>query len=232
MKRILSIFLAFTMGLMLSGCDEEKIYNDTIETTSSAMQLAQPKQGDTIAEIQTSEGVIKILLFEDEAPLAVENFTSLIENGYYNDLIFHRVMKDFVIQTGDPTGTGTGGESIFGVKFEDEFSEILHHYTGALSMANSGADTNGSQFFIVATPSDIVSNSQITDMENNEYSQETITAYKEVGGLPYLDYVHTVFGQVYEGLDIVYKIGDAEIDENNKPTEDIKIISATVGVFE
>ncbi len=233
MKKIFSICLIFAVCALFSGCNnQEKTYNDEIQTTSSAMQLAQPQAGDTIAEIVTSEGSIKVVLFKEQAPLAVENFTSLIENGYYTDVIFHRVMKDFVIQTGDPTGTGAGGESIFGVKFEDEFSDILHHYTGALSMANSGEDTNGSQFFIVATPSDIVTDSQISDMENKSYSQETITAYKEAGGLPYLDYSHTVFGQVYEGLDIVYKISDTETDENAKPEEDIKIISATVGIFE
>ncbi len=233
MKKVCSLILSLIMVINLSGCTTDaKSYDSTIETTSSAMQLAQPKTGDTIAEIQTSEGIIKILLFPNEAPIAVENFTSLIENGYYNGVSFHRVVKDFVIQSGDPTGTGAGGESVFGVPFEDEFSDLLHNYTGALSMANSGEDTNGSQFFIVCTPQDIVTQNQISDMEEKGYSAEVVTAYKEVGGLPYLDYVHTVFGQVYEGLDIVYKIGDSEVDENSKPIEDITIISASISVVE
>ncbi len=233
LKIITGVSLSAFLALNLTGCSqEEKVYNDTIETTSSSIQLKAPQAGDTVAEIVTSVGTIKVLLFTQEAPLATENFITHIENGYYNDVIFHRVIKDFVIQSGDPTGTGTGGESVFGVKFADEFSENLHNYTGALSMANSGEDTNGSQFFIVATSQNSISDSDISKMEAEGYSQEVITAYKEVGGLAYLDYVHTVFGQVYEGLDIVYEISDSETDSNNKPTEEIKIISASVYTVE
>ncbi len=232
MKKIFSLLLSLVLLISFVGCSEEKTYQTTLETTSSAMQLSQPSSGDMIAEIVTSEGTIKIRLFEEQAPLAVENFTSLIEDGYYNNVTFHRVLKDFIIQSGDPTGTGAGGESVFGVDFEDEFSELMHHYTGALSMANSGQDTNGSQFFIVATPTNSLTSSQKTDMENNGYSDEVITAYEEIGGVPYLDYVHTVFGQVYEGIDVVYKIADTEVDNNSKPEEDITIISATVSVIE
>jgi len=114
-----------------------------------AAQLRKQQAGDITAVMNTSMGEIKILLFPDAAPKAVENFTTHAKNGYYNGLIFHRVIPDFMIQGGDPTGTGMGGESIWGKPFEDEFSPDYHNLRGALSMANAGPGTNGSQFFIV-----------------------------------------------------------------------------------
>ncbi|MEG0753290.1 MAG: peptidylprolyl isomerase [Angelakisella sp.] len=101
--------------------------------------------------MKTSMGDIEIMLFPEEAPKAVENFITHAKAGYYDNLIFHRVIDNFMIQGGDPNGTGTGGESIWGEAFEDEFSDSLHNFRGALSMANSGPNTNGSQFFIVQT---------------------------------------------------------------------------------
>ena len=104
---------------------------------------------EALVVMNTTLGPIKIKLFPDIAPKTVENFLTHAENGYYDGIIFHRVMDDFMIQGGDPTGTGTGGESIYGGSFEDEFSEEVFHLRGALSMANAGPNTNGSQFFIV-----------------------------------------------------------------------------------
>lgn len=100
------------------------------------------------AKIKTNMGDMEFVLFPEIAPKAVENFTTHAKNGYYNGLIFHRIIKDFMIQGGDPTGTGCGGESVFGKNFEDEFSLDARNYYGALSMANAGPNTNGSQFFI------------------------------------------------------------------------------------
>lgn len=102
------------------------------------------------ATIKTNLGEIKIQLFEKQAPKTVNNFVQLAEKGYYDGVIFHRVIPDFMIQGGDPTGTGRGGKSIYGKAFEDEFSDQLFNFTGALSMANAGPNTNGSQFFIVS----------------------------------------------------------------------------------
>ena len=115
----------------------------------SNYQLEALKQGDTVAILKTNLGDIKFKLFPDEAPKTVENFTTHIKDGYYNGIIFHRVIKDFMIQGGDPTGTGMGGESIYGRPFEDECTPVLRNYRGALSMANAGPCTNGSQFFVV-----------------------------------------------------------------------------------
>lgn len=115
-------------------------------------QLRQPAAGDTVATIKTSMGDIKVVLFPDAAPKAVENFTTHAENGYYDGVIFHRVIPDFMIQGGDPLGKGIGGESIWGKPFKDEFSRDYHNLRGALCMANAGPNTNGSQFFIVQAP--------------------------------------------------------------------------------
>lgn len=116
-------------------------------------QLRQPAAGDTVATIKTNMGDIKVVLFPDAAPKAVENFTTHAENGYYDGVIFHRVIPDFMIQGGDPLGKGIGGESIWGKPFKDEFSRDYHNLRGALCMANAGPNTNGSQFFIVQAPS-------------------------------------------------------------------------------
>ena len=112
-------------------------------------QLQLPKEGEEIVVMNTNYGTIKIRLFPEAAPKAVENFKTHAKNGYYNGLTFHRVIDEFMIQGGDPNGNGTGGESIWGEPFEDEFHVDYHHIRGALSMANSGPNTNGSQFFIV-----------------------------------------------------------------------------------
>ena len=114
-----------------------------------ASQLSMPTKGDMIAIMKTNRGTIKFKLFPNECPKTVENFTTHAKNGYYEGIIFHRVINNFMIQGGDPTGTGRGGESIWGGSFEDEFDLGLHNLRGALSMANAGPGTNGSQFFIV-----------------------------------------------------------------------------------
>ncbi len=188
-----------------------------------AYQLSKPVKGDMIAVIKTNYGDIKIKLFYEDAPMTVENFVKLSQKGYYNDVIFHRVINDFMIQGGDPTGTGAGGQSIWGVKFRDEFSNRLYNIRGALSMANSGPNTNGSQFFIVQ-------NSKITDgLKDNLLAmgldKNLVEEYSKVGGTPWLDGYHSVFGQVYEGMDVVDKIAAAKTGINDRPVDEIKIIS-------
>ena len=154
------------------------------------------------AIVETSKGNIKIELRADMAPKAVENFVTHSKNGYYNGLIFHRVIKDFMIQGGDPTGTGAGGESIWGKPFEDEFApNAVFDKAGILAMANRGPNTNGSQFFIT-----------------------TVVTY-------HLNGRHTIFGYIKEGFDIVKKIESVETNgryEGNKPLEDVTINSITI----
>ena len=206
---------------------EEQIDIKSIDFVSYAKkQVEDPQEGETIAIIHIKDyGDIKIKFFKDAAPKAVENFIEHSKEGYYNGQIFHRVINDFMIQGGDPTGTGTGGESIWGKNFEDEFTFELAPYRGALCMANSGANTNGSQFFI----------EQARYNEDTEkmliqygYPENLLEAYKIYGGSMHLMFAHTVFGQVIEGMDVVDKIAATKTDENDKPIEDVVIESIEI----
>lgn len=187
-------------------------------------QLEMPSKGEKIAVMKTNMGDIKIRLFPEIAPKAVENFISHSQNGYYDGLIFHRVIKDFMIQGGDPTGTGRGGESIYGRSFEDEFDLSARNYRGALSMANAGPNTNGSQFFIVQAKNvDEGLISQMVELADRGFPQEVAENYKKVGGTPWLDFKHTVFGQVFEGMDVVDAIAGVKVGPQDKPVDDVII---------
>src|SRR3989338_6329394 len=149
--------------------------------------------------LETNQGNVVIRLFPDIAPRAVENFTGLIKKGYYNGIIFHRVIKGFMIQGGDPTGTGMGGESIWGRPFEDEVSkEAVFDRKGLVAMANAGPNTNGSQFFITTVP------------------------------CPWLNMKHTIFGEVVEGYDVVERIENCKTGPGDSPITEQKIIKAYV----
>ncbi len=191
-------------------------------------QLEKPISGDTVAIMHTTMGDIKIKLFKEDTPKTFENFTTHAKNGYYNGLIFHRVIKDFMIQGGDPMGSGIGGESIWGRSFEDEFTPELHNIRGALSMANAGPNTNGSQFFIVQAKE--VPGGMLEQMKDlpDAYPEECAKAYAELGGTPWLDFRHTVFGQVFEGMDVVDAIANVKVGMNDKPVEDVKIESIEI----
>ena len=242
LRRTVFLLLAAAMLLSFGGCSNKGL-----------IQFEAPKKGQQVAEINVENyGTIKVMLFEEQAPKAVENFVTHAKEGYYDGLTFHRIIDNFMIQGGDPDGDGTGGESIWGEPFEDEFSDQLRNFTGALSMANSGADTNGSQFFIVQAK-DVVEEAltALRDARDNNEGEElgvTLTDgkyytfsqlfpdsvlehYKEVGGAAHLEYVfgnpYTIFGQVFEGLDVVDAIAAAETNENDKPVEDITIESIT-----
>ena len=186
------------------------------------LQLDDVQEGDTLAIMETDFGEITIRLFPEEAPKAVENCTTHAEEGYYDGLTFHRVINGFMIQGGDPAGDGSGGESIWGGTFEDEFSDQLYNFNGALSMANRGQDTNGSQFFIVQQQDGSQYGDETMDA-NYEYPSNVVDQYQKVGGTPWLDGVHTVFGQVVDGMDVVNAIASVRVDENSKPLEDVVI---------
>ena len=189
----------------------------------------ETKENQLQAVIKTNMGDITVRLFPEYAPKTVENFITHAKNGYYNGIIFHRVIKDFMIQGGDPTGTGMGGESIWGNSFEDECCVELRNYCGALSMANAGPNTNGSQFFIVqasSVPSNLIS--QMEQLKDDGFPTEVTENYKKLGGTPWLDFKHTVFGQVFEGMDIVDKIAATDVDGNDKPTANVVIEKAEI----
>lgn len=171
------------------------------------------------ATLVTSLGEITVVLFPEQAPKTVQNFLTLAEQGYYQDILFHRVIPDFMIQTGDPTGTGRGGESSYGAPFEDEFSSELIHLSGALSMANAGPNTNGSQFFIVQNhhlPSQMVA--QLASAGYEDVLQE---AYVNQGGTPWLDHRHTIFGHVISGMDVVDQIANVQRNAQDCPLEPV-----------
>ena len=195
----------------------------------SAYQLESVKKGDTIALIHTNMGDIEIKLFPEKAPKTCENFITHSKNGYYDGIVFHRVIKDFMIQGGDPTATGMGGESIWGKSFEDEFDTDLHNIRGALSMANAGPGTNGSQFFIVqakSVPENMLS--QMEGMADRGFPEAIVEAYRTLGGTPWLDFRHTVFGQVINGMDTVDKIAETPVGAADKPVEDVVINSIEI----
>ena len=189
-------------------------------------QLSNPRPQDPVVRMKTNYGEIRIRLFPDEAPKAVENFLVHAKNGYYNGLIFHRVIRDFMIQGGDPTGTGRGGESIWGTPFEDEFDLSRRNYRGALSMANAGPSTNGSQFFIVQCGSvDPRLVEQMRSLTDQGFPEEVVETYEKVGGTPWLDFKHTVFGQVFEGMEVVDQIACVPVDGADRPVDDVRIES-------
>lgn len=198
------LWFLVTATLLLTGCnaqDEVKLVNEATPTASKTMveEKQADKKTDTIVVFETNQGKIEIKLFPKIAPLAVENFMTHTKNGYYNGLIFHRVIKNFMIQGGDPTGTGTGGESIWKENFADEFApNVVFDKPLLLAMANRGPKTNGSQFFIT--------------------TKET----------PWLNGKHTIFGEVVAGQDIVRKIENTKVGRRDKPVEEQKIIKAYV----
>jgi len=177
------------------------------------------------ATIKTNFGDIKVQLFPEQAPKSVENFVGLAKKGYYDGIIFHRVIPEFMIQGGDPTGTGMGGESLWGKSFEDEFSQEVFNMRGALSMANAGPNPNGSQIFIVQKPQ--LDAGMADQMKQAGYPEEVVTAYGN-GGTPWLDFHHTVFGAVSDGMDIVDAIATTATGAQDKPVKDVVIETVTI----
>lgn len=293
MKKILCVVLAAVLCFCLTACADNQNGNGTPtvpkrddrtpQTVGTAypdkalgFQLELPSVGEEIAIMHTNYGDIYIRFFPEAAPKAVQNFTTHAKNGYYNGLTFHRVIADFMIQGGDPEGRGTGGESIWGGSFEDEFDSKLLNLRGSLAMANNGVNTNGSQFFInQATPNANLKekmwysdaqyialkegleadyDAMVEDfgaevMERVYGTKEEVLAsqlpayivkaipevvwelYERTGGAPHLDGAfrqtggHTVFGQVFKGMNVVDQIAAVNVDPNYKPKTDVIINS-------
>ncbi len=278
MKKLLCVLLVAVLCFGITGCNATKKEISTVYADKDyGFQMEKPQVGDTIAVMHTSKGDISIRLFPEAAPKAVQNFTTHAKNGYYDGLTFHRVINDFMIQGGDPKGTGSGGESIWGKVFVDEFDQKLLNIRGALSMANSGVDTNGSQFFIVqgdaeafGTRKDYEYNRADIETQMLQYYMQMVSYYGEStvktyygtaeqfieSNIPPYDYDkvpdevwdlyekhggsmsldgawrrsggHTVFGHVFEGMDIVDAIAAVETDDNDKPKEDVIINSIEI----
>ena len=198
MKRIILSFL-LTVVVLLTGCNAKDTNSTSNTNATSAVKDNDLKSNDVIVVLETTQGNIELKMFPEVAPLAVENFTTHATNGYYNGLIFHRIIKDFMIQGGDPTGTGRGGESIWKKSFADEFKpNVVFDRPLLLAMANSGPKTNGSQFFITTA----------------------IT--------PWLNGKHTIFGEVITGGDVARKLEAIKVGAGSKPVVPQKIIKAYV----
>ena len=189
-------------------------------------QLNEVNEKNPLVTVHTNLGDFTLELFPEVAPKTVENFVTHAKNGYYNGVIFHRVIEDFMIQGGDPTGTGMGGESIYGRTFEDEFSREAFNLYGTLSMANAGPNTNGSQFFIVTAKQ--APAQMLKQLKDGGWPEEIVEEYAKVGGTPWLDHRHTVFGRVVEGMDVVLKIEGVERNAQDRPLEDVVIESMDV----
>ena len=203
------------------------------ETASEVANFTAPKEGDTIIIMNIKDyGEVKFRLFSEYAEKGCENFIELAKKGYYDGLTFHRVIKDVMIQGGDPEGTGMGGESVWGGKFDGGTDPHLIHAAGALAYANSGSTaTDGSQFYVVT--GQVYSKEQLADMKNQGYTftpeQEEI--YSTAGGAPWLDGGYTVFGQVIDGLDVIFKVQETATGANDKPQKDVIIDSVKVGEY-
>ena len=183
------IVLVLFLSIVLPSCSSNK-QQERPMTDSQQM----------FAVIETTMGTIEVELFAAATPKTVDNFVGLVEKGYYNGIIFHRVIDGFMIQGGDPTGTGSGGKSIYGRTFEDEIVDTLRHTgPGTLSMANAGPNTNGSQFFITLAPTG------------------------------WLDGKHTVFGRVTQGLDVVQAIGKVKTSKPyDRPVQDVVMKNVSI----
>lgn len=258
--KILSVCVIIALLFVLTGCNneeessknkitlrnttktEEKVEEEETEENSledvdfeasAEHQMSMPEEGETIAIMHVKDfGDIKFKFFEDVAPKAVENFLTHAENGYYDGVIFHRVMNEFMIQGGDPTGTGSGGESIWNENFQAEVSYEYVPYRGSLCMASSSLGI-GSQFFI--TQANYLEETAQA-MLNAGYPEGLVEQYKNYGGYISLYMNYTVFGQVFEGLDVVDKIASVEVEasstgEMSSPKQEVVIESIEVTTY-
>lgn len=298
-KKLIALVAVLALCLCLSACGPRVAEPDdgstatTTRTTAAAreedavtaypdevagFQTEKPEKGEQIAILHTDKGDMYVRLFPEGAPEAVANFVALAQKGYYNGVTFHYVKQGDIVQTGDPTGTGTGGESASGELFQDEFDAKLLNLYGSLAMASADVDSNGSQFYINQknvegfgareyyspeyreTAAKELYNSALEQMTAEELEDkygisdytdfitdpyvydwipdEVWDAYETHGGNVRLDGAfrrsggHTVFGQVFEGLDVLEEIANAVTDSNLKPLVDICIKSVEITTYQ
>ena len=233
MKKTVCVALALSLAL-LCGCGSgKKTAPNRAEVTSEERQFTAPADGDLIAIFTTNLGEVRAVLYPDAAPMAVYNFVGLARTGYYDGTTIWRSQYGFAVQGGDATGTGTGGSTIWSNNpYPLEADASLKHYAGALCAAfATGGDVTGgnSQFYFVTALPDSVDQTQQDQLAQNGYSESQIAAYAAAGGLPYLDNTDTVFGQVYEGMDVVDAMAcvetqqDEEGNDTWRPTEEAAI---------
>ena len=226
--------------LLLTGCslrpqeNGSKVQSISRPAVESAeLQFTHPAAGDTVAVFDTSAGVFRAVLFPEKAPQACDNFIGLVQQGYYNGLTVSRVENQFVVEAGQ--GADGRGTTIWnGNRFSAETTDKLHHYSGALCAAADASGDCASVFYIMETlpGSSSVTQELIDQMNAAGWRADVVSAYQTAGGAPYLDYTDTVFGQVYEGMDIVDTIAQTAVDESQKPTTDITINSVSIETYQ
>lgn len=238
LKKVLAAVLCSAVAAAgLTSCGKEIKVDETADTGGTSIaNFTAPEKGEQIIIMSIKNyGEVKIKLFPEYADKGVENFVELAKQGYYDGLTFHRVISDFMIQGGDPEGTGMGGQSIWGDKFDGGTDSHLIHAAGAVAYANSGSTaTNGSQFYIVTgtvyTEDDL---NELDAYYSLNLTDEAKSIYTSVGGTPWLDGGYTVFGQVFEGLDVIFEVQNVATDTtSNKPLEDVVMESVTVGEYD
>ena len=236
-KKWMALLLASL--LLLTGCSlggrggstVQKIERPAVE--SAEEQFTHPAAGDTVAVFDTSAGVFKAVLFPDKAPQACENFIGLVQAGYYNGLTVSRVESGFVVEAGQ--GADGRGTTIWnGNRFSAETTDKLHHYSGALCAAADASGDCASVFYVMETlpGSSSVTQELIDQMNAAGWRADVVSAYQTAGGAPYLDYTDTVFGQVYEGMDVVDTIAQTGVDETQRPTEAVTINSVSIETYQ
>jgi len=215
----------------LSACERKQVELDNVQI----INFTAPEIGEDIVVLTVKDyGDVKIRLFPEESPTGVENFTTLVKNGYYDELIFHRVVQDFVIQSGDPKGNGTGGDDCWGTGgFVQTISPKLCHVTGAVAYATATDKLNNSQFYIV-TGSEVTEDqfSFLAQQYGKTFSSSVKDLYFTWGGQPYLDNDYEIFGQVFDGLEICLEIQNVSVDSNNKPKSQVVIEKAVVEPYD
>lgn len=196
---VITLFFALCLAASAAVSQETQPKKKSDKPKQDRAKMSDTK-GKEVVVIETNMGTIEVAMYRSEAPKTVDNFEGLAKQGYYNGIIFHRVIENFMIQGGDPTGTGMGGKSIYGDKFADEISpKLKFDREGLLAMANAGPNTNGSQFFITLVPT------------------------------PWLNGHHTIFGEVVSGMDVVKAIGKVETSKpGDKPVKDVVMKSVTL----
>lgn len=233
--------LGITAAAVLTACKQKQVILDEVEsgdsdvktlgTDEGILNYTLPEKGEEIAVLQIRDyGDVKIRLFPEETPKGVENFKKLVESGYYDELFFHRVVDNFVIQTGDPKGDGTGGKDAWNSEkgFEQTISSHLCHVTGALAYAVNETDRlNNSQFYIV-TGEEVTADifAQLRDYYGRTFTPSVESMYLNAGGQPFLDGGYEIFGQVFDGLQYCLEIQKTETDSNQKPKQAVVIEKA------
>ena len=214
-----------------SGAGTKTITRPAVE--SAELQFTHPAAGEPVAVFDTTAGVFRAVLFPEQAPQAYDNFVGLVQAGYYNGLTVTRVEQDFVVEAGQ--GADGKGTTIWnGSRYPAETTDKLHHYSGALCAAADASGECASVFYVMETlpGADSVTQELTDQMTAAGWRAEVISAYQTAGGAPYLDYTDTVFGQVYEGMDVVDAIAWTGVDEAQRPTEPITINSVTITKYE